>query len=324
MEMILADRKVEVINLIINRKRIQNPKRYLYEFGENEEIRVAVKVDDTTKEIMKDVGFCNELISGECVLPSVTLSKAAFENSEGKCVVRRDLPMERAERYWEWSWNDWGGNSHTDSTYIPYFRYVREYFEPKAFEMSVGIDAEGAFWIASDPITTGANNHDDIKLLVNLFLSIFKSCEIVSANLSTPIPYSKRLDWEILRPGKSGKSDIGKSIDRIIDNNVPIAKRSMFKRNIESLRQKNPDVIAVGKNGFNGYIVFNYPKLKIAVLESLMPNNATYILNENWEEVSKLTKTQVLSNSLHKDRIYHYQNWEKQIEKHLIVDSQSA
>lgn len=324
MEMTLAVRKVKVRSLIIKRKRIRNPEKYLHSFENGKQVRIAVKVDDIVKNIAKDIGFGDEFTLGESILPDASLSKAAFENSEGKCIVRKDLPMEKAERYWEWSWEDWGGNLHSDSTYIPYYRYVREYFKPKAFEIAIGKDEKDELWITSSALEVNPDNYDDIKLLINLFLSIFHCCEIVNENLTVPLPHTKRLDWEILRPGKHSWMDVDRSIDKIIDSNVSESKRSMFKRNIDILRQKAPDIIAIGKNGFNGYIVFNYPKLKMAILESLMPNNATYILNEDWEEVSQFTKTQVLTNSLHKARIYHYQNWENQIREYLGADSKIA
>ena len=51
-----------------------------------------------------------------------------------------------------------------------------------------------------------------------------------------------------------------------------------------------------------------------------MPNNATYILDKNWKEISKLTKTEVLNNKLNIDRIYHYLNWKEKMNKYMKVD----
>ena len=83
------------------------------------------------------------------------------------------------------------------------------------------------------------------------------------------------------------------------------------------------DSSVVGKlrNNFSQFIwIITYLTSKYAILESLMPNNATYILEKDWEEISQLTKTEVLSNKLHVDRIYHYLNWKEKIQKYLKRD----
>ena len=106
-------------------------------------------------------------------------------------------------------------------------------------------------------------------------------------------------------------------IEKIINENVNKSKVNMYKRNIIKLLQTSDDTIAIGKAEFSGYIVFMYSKKDFVILESLMPNNATYILNKNWEEVSKMTKKQVIDGKFYKKRIYHYSDWQERINEYI-------
>jgi len=301
----------------IKRKRIRKPQRYLLAFKENEKIRVAIRIDAEIKKLAIECGFSDPLKVGETILPDANLSKSAFENVEGKCIIRKDLPMERAERYWEWSWEDWGGNHHSDSTFISYNRYVREHRLPLAIELMVTENSKNEIWVVSDVFFVNDIDYEKIKLAINLFLSIFGRCTIVDEYTNPSIQYTRKCNWEILRPGVHSKREIEEHINKMVEKKAPKGKQNLYKRNIDKLQKSSPDVIALGTKGFGGYIVFNYPDKKVAVLESLMPNNATYILNENWEEVSKYTKTQVLDNNLHRDRIFHYHNWEQRLEQYI-------
>lgn len=304
----------------INKKRIRNVKNYLSEFKTDDNIRVAVKVDSVNKDILNNLGFSSELAVGECILPDARLSKAAMENSEGRCIIRKDIPKEKYDRYWEWSWEDWGGNTHYDFTYITKERYVREYLTPEGVEITILKSQNGSKWLSTETIPVLEEMYDRIKLSVNLFLSLFGECHIVNNRFETPIRVTKSCDWEILKPGCIPSADIRKSIDRAIERNVTKSKKRFYKRGIDELIENSPKVVAVGTKGFNGYLVFEYPKQGIAILESLMPNNATYILGKNWEAISRLTKREILDNNLHIDRIFHYQTWSEQIKQYLSID----
>ncbi|MDM8914292.1 hypothetical protein P2P95_21895, partial [Escherichia coli] len=53
------------------------------------------------------------------------------------------------------------------------------------------------------------------------------------------------------------------------------------------------------------------------VLESSQCNNATYILNNNWQQLSQLTKAEILDGNLHHARVIHRVNWAAEILKYL-------
>ncbi len=294
----------------IQKKIIKNVQRYLVEFEENEKIRVGVKLKEHVEKA-KEIGFSKDFEKGECIVPNSSVSKKAMENAEGKKIIRRDLPKEFAERYHQWSWKDYGGNEHWDFRYIPYLRYVQEYTKPKLLNFTIMEDELNEKWIVSKIFINNDKEHSDIKEIVNLFLSVFGECYIMKNNLKNPVKLLKYLPWELLRKGEGTKD----RLEEIINQTTGENKKNMYRRNIKKLLETSDDTVAVGKAEFRGYIAFTYSKKNIAVLESLMPNNATYVLDKNWQEISKMTKTEIINNKSYIERIYHYSDWEQRIEK---------
>lgn len=301
-------------NMVINARRVLNAKRYLAKFPDGAIIRIAVPASEVPEGKLTKAGFGMEPVVGKRILPDASLSRSAFENSEGKCVVRKDLPKETAERYWEWSWEDYNGETYTDSTYITYERYVREYHDPLGIELVVASANDGTKWITTDPIEYSEENTERIKLSINLLLSLFGRCYPVDIALHMPLVPNRTCDWEILRPGSRVTTE---TIERVIQERAPKGKHSMYRNNIQEFLAHEPDMIAVGTKGFSGYFVFAYPGRNTVVLESLMPHNATYILDQKWEDLSQMSKSEILNQGLHVDRIYHYSSWEDRIKQYI-------
>ncbi|MBM5575326.1 hypothetical protein [Deefgea sp. CFH1-16] len=78
-----------------------------------------------------------------------------------------------------------------------------------------------------------------------------------------------------------------------------------------------PDFIAVGRGGFNGYVVLGYAKKGLYALESPIFGNATYMFKDDWEFVSKLTKKDIIHNALYEHRFVHNSKWRSDIRKIL-------
>ena len=86
-------------------------------------------------------------------------------------------------------------------------------------------------------------------------------------------------------------------------------------RNCESIYARNPDFVAYGRSGFRGYAVFGFTSRNLYILESAVPNNATYVLQNDWESISQLSKAEILSQELHRARIIHSTNWQKNFDE---------
>lgn len=73
----------------------------------------------------------------------------------------------------------------------------------------------------------------------------------------------------------------------------------------------------MGEAGFTGYFVFGFPAKKLFVLESIYSDNATYVLDEDWEQISRLTKAEILDQGLHQERLVHRVGWHTLVKKLL-------
>ena len=186
--------------------------------------------------------------------------------------------------------HEWAGRGETrevtDFVTIPRERYARIKFEPYSVELFLKYDEQGQLMVMTDFISYC---HDNEKLLINtinIFLTNFEECEILTENFENVMPTRTiKLNWEVLPSG-----------------DYP------WKR-----------IRAYGKSGFHGYVIFGFMHRNIYVLESVYPNNATYVFGKNWEELSKLTKAEILKENLQDVRIIHNNNWQQEIRDLLEV-----
>lgn len=75
-----------------------------------------------------------------------------------------------------------------------------------------------------------------------------------------------------------------------------------------------PDLIAIGRNGFARYVVYGWDAKQLYILESTEVDNATYVLKNNWEVVSAMTKAEVLEAGAHYARLIHRKFWFKELQ----------
>ena len=78
---------------------------------------------------------------------------------------------------------------------------------------------------------------------------------------------------------------------------------------METINGYQPNFVAVGQGGFTHYLVFGFPNRNIFLLESTFIDNATYVLGNNWERLSRMTKGELLDNNLVQQRIFHNESW---------------
>jgi hypothetical protein len=292
----------------ISKKRIRNIRPYVRGFKLGEAIHVALAYPASHKPRLIEIGFTKDLAIGERVLPS-SLGPVSTYNAEGKYNVRRDLPMETAYRQTEWHWTEWDGTEQSRIVDVPYERYPREFVPPPSKELQILKNAKGEKVVASDQLTFSLKNLPEITHTVNLFLELFGECDLLKADLvpvvKTPM---KRLNWTILPPGKYPWSKLSALVQPILDKakdgNAPVIKDRLSR-----VAARVPEFVAVGHGGYRGYVVFGFPKKGVFVLESAYYGNATYVFDQNWEQLSKMTKAEILDGNLQKQRIIHREGW---------------
>lgn len=254
---------------------------------------------------LTQIGFTPNLTTGQQVLPTVIRKVTRF-NANGGYVIRRDLPKETLYR--EADVRDWHGNNHT--VYIPYQRFPRDPIPAPNVELLIRNGADNNLLLTSPILNNVAQNMNSIKHVINLFLEIFGECEILQSNLLPAFNVQvTRLNWDILPPGNYPWQVLAPRVQGII-NTVNQQRQNVIQRRIQKISSHTPNFVAVGKAGFRGYMVFGFPNKNFFVLESIYTGNATYVLGQNWQQISQLTKEQILTQNLQQQRFVHSQGWD--------------
>lgn len=305
--------------MILKQKRIRNLSK-LNGIKEGTNIVPIVRVKNVDTKILSKIGFTDEVELGESILPSKIGSVTRY-NADGGHIVHRDKPKETYYVMREWTYKKWigGGDTEevTDWVDVPRKRYHRTLIEPMGLEMVIMKDEDEDKLICLPSIIFNESNSKLIIHEINLMLEVFGECEIVDGDLNTILkPTLKRLNWEVLPKGRMPWSQRKARLEGFIGQ-ARGKNSGVIRKRLETIYKHNPDFVAVGNGGFSGYLIVGFEKKSLYILESTQVNNATYILENNWEEISKLTKGEILNNKYHKDRVIHSKQWFDDIEKVL-------
>jgi hypothetical protein len=117
--------------------------------------------------------------------------------------------------------------------------------------------------------------------------------------------------WEVLPPGEHPFSKILSYFEQLKSTGYITAYDIERLQKIYSLK---PTKILRGRKShaddFRGYIIFYFRESRLAVLDSPLIGNAIYAIKEDWEELSKLSKAELLRYHPTKvTRIIHSGNW---------------
>lgn len=258
---------------------------------------------------LRAFGFRDADGSGTSILPC-SVNCYAKKNSEPFFTIDKSLPKEDYIQTVYWTRYEWAGrgqvNPVTDFSYIKRQRYHRDYFEPYSVYFTLAADG-GKKYIISDEIPFVDENHEKLLNTVNMLLATFGECTVDFVEQKNKV---KRVtvNWDILPRGEYPWSSIKETLGTLAKGHTKSQTKLML-RNCESIYAKNPDFVAYGRAGFRGYAVFGFTSKNLYVLESAFPNNATYVLQSDWEKISQLSKAEILSQELHKARIVHSESW---------------
>ena len=303
--------------MIIQRKRIRNLERHLPDNLRGQELRLGIVTEERYSAQIIRAGFSGHLSLGDRMLPAIIGPVTRF-NAEGKMNVRRDLPMETAYRLVEWHWTERHGKEEverSDFRDVPYQRYPRDFVPPPGVELQVIADAHGRLLLVADPLLYEGAGSVDLLHAVNVCLELFGECEVFTPDLASALPPTAcRLNWQILPPGKYPWERVRGAVQPIIDR-AKKGHQGAIAMRLEAVSSHGPEFVAIGTAGFHGYIIFGFPAKPLFILESAYYGNATYVFDKDWETLAKLTKAEILNQSLQKDRIIHLSGWPLRLAK---------
>lgn len=273
-------------------------------------IRLIYPYDETSEEFRLKIGFPSQPKTGDAVIPLPTGKISSF-NVNGLEKKRTDLPLEPQAVTSLTSWKDWHGKEHSGLVTRTRMMYPLEYI-PAPSEFIEIISLNEKFYYSTREIDLNESDESIIHL-ENLMLELFSQFEIFDSSngklLRTKI---KKLMWEVLPPGLYPWERI-EAVIKLSSGNISESDEARIHERLKFLEKFTPTFIGAGRAGFNGYFIYAYQDKEIYVLESIFLNNATYVFNGNWEELSQLTKNEIINSEHHHIRIIHDKNWKKKI-----------
>ncbi len=301
--------------MIIKKKRI-NSLSCLDHIKDGKKIAIALRDAKRFKETLLEIGFSEELKEGERILPSM-LNPTMRRNAEPFYIKDKTKPKEQYSQTLWWTRHEWAGRGETrevtDFVSIPRERYARIWFEPYSVELFLKYDSQGHLIVRTDLIPYCKDNEKLLVNTINIFLTNFEECEVFTENFEKLMPARiKRLNWEVLPSGDYPWERMQNDLKKISGKSSKTSKKLLFDK-CEFINSFQPDFRAYGKAGFRGYVIFGFIDREIYVLESIYPNNATYVFGKNWKQFSKLTKAEILNGNLQDMRIIHNDNWKQDI-----------
>lgn len=257
-----------------------------------------------------------ELKYPERVLPRPDTGYYSKYNLYGREIVHRDLPMVPKTFWWESpNFGNWDKGSHDNSRTRDV--YQRDWMPPLYLEICVemmGIDNRNnhAFRFTVDHPISKKDKAFEEKLLfaLNLLQENVGNHGVFSTEAKVD-DYLKSLyvNWEILPAG-----ELEETVNRIMTGlkRTDTETRKRLTERLKLLEKLQPRNVIFGTSGFQGYVGAQFYD-DLVVFENVDYGNAAYVMFDDWEELSKKTRTELLKSSYDFIRIPHTKTWKRRV-----------
>jgi len=252
----------------------------------------------------------------ERIMPDPTLGPSSLRNAQGQEIIRKDLPMVTKSFSAEVpNWGDWYNGSHE----ISWDRevYQREFIAPRELDISIellkteaGDEPVFAFRFRVEQVLDKRDGDFEADLLANLNLlqENTGAADVFPADADSTA-YLKTISvcWEILPPGE--RTDMLARILANFRNPSKELKGKLLDR-YAVLEKLKPVAYISGTSGFQRYFGAQFADNLVA-FENLEYGNAIYVMFDEWEELSKRSRIDLLKNrdGARFERVVHREGW---------------
>lgn len=160
------------------------------------------------------------------------------------------------------------------------------------------------------PLDRGSSDFtESLIFALSLIREVTKQCDIYAADTSpTEVAKTKVVSWEIFPPGQR---DLKSEVARRIIGKSESEKKFILDR-AGAIEKLKPKQFVLGTGLASNYYGALFAD-DLVVFENLDYGNATYILYDNWKELSQLSRSELLRGKENFDRIVHGKDWAKHL-----------
>lgn len=226
------------------------------------------------------------------VLPSHQLGTFADRNVNGWEKKRKDLPKEiRAVSVLTPNFGDPSKGYHLVTRDVE--AYPKDIYPPQLYTISISpidyLGRDGVILRGQIDQLFKPSEREQILFSLSLLQENFGAVDLVEPDISDDeIAKIVSVDWEFLPKG-TREENIHRLLERAGGDEAP----KDIKDRVEFFANLAPDRLIRGTAGFSSYIGALYEDA-VLVLENLQYGNALYIIKKDWENLSKLTRTELL------------------------------
>lgn len=259
------------------------------------------------------------ILPEEPVVPPIQSGRFSKYNSQGRTIVRKDLP--KIVKSFDYELPVWGDYSKgINSGFYTKQVYQREYWQPEFLALKTEAldstpDGKIVKFVFELPLSrSSATFSHDLLYRCNILQENLQDCHILASNASKEAYMNTiQLDWDIFPPGELDAEYIYNRSGRG-NNKVELSE---FKRRLELIRQQNPKQEIQGLGVFSKYFGAVLQN-NVVVFENLFWGNALYVVYNNWEDISKIPRSDLMRmdpTTTDFERIVHGKNWESRFFK---------
>lgn len=290
---------------------------------------IRVGAEDLRKGVLNSLGICivdSKLELPDRVIPPVSAGIYSERNQEGYEVVHKDRP----KTYKTWSisspnYGDWQKGYHD----TPFSReiYQRDFIGPKLLTIRVeciGQELQDNAYVLQFTVEEildrkGSDFWDQLLFNLNLLQEnagshgVFESSADRHDYLNTLF-----VNWEILPVGESEEVIVRILSDK--KQHVDPKVRQRVKERYQFLLSLKPRNFIKGTNEFRRYFGAQFTN-DLVVFENIEYGNAIYVMFDDWEILSKRSRTELLSSQTSNfERISHTKTWRHRLHRLILEE----
>ncbi|WP_157950384.1 hypothetical protein [Pannonibacter carbonis] len=244
------------------------------------------------------------------IVPASDCGMRSKRNLDGWVNVRRDLPKFTKYFYHDIAIYGDATRNGMMTVAIPREVYERDEYPPYLFHVEISVKEHlknglyGIVFSVDEVFLRGSSSFDeDLFFAVNLLQETTGVSGVVAAE-NPDFVFSSVLNWEFFPPG-----NLEAVKTSLCSGNRPISEDTVSER-LDLFEQFNPLQYLRGLGGNDYYVGAKYSD-DLVVFENLKYGNALYVLYDDWEELSKRPRSELLKLRTSKfDRLVHVQGWE--------------